>query len=188
MTKDTNKGLAFSKVIAWRVSFQNLGPVQCPVCTLSYFLSLNWPGLWSAWCIPLLCIRLSIGITHIQKEKVTSLPGKWKVSCNEIGSVILKTMGKIGSVKCEVPFEWFYVEKILKAKNDMKLHFCGLCKVFLHCFNKKNTGNLDGWKIAILQCWEHGGYFYSSDKYLKIQFWQAMVGILPLFLFYATVC
>lgn len=105
ITKGRNKGLAFSKVTAWGTSFQHLGPVQCPVCTLSYFLSLNWPECWSAWCISLLCIRLSVGITHIRMEKVTSLPAKWKVSCNEIGSVFLKTMSKIGSVKCEVLFE-----------------------------------------------------------------------------------
>lgn len=41
-------------------------------------------------------------------------------------------------------------------------------RFFYIVFNKKNTGNLNGWKTAILQCWEHGGYFYYSDKYLKI--------------------
>lgn len=45
-------------------------------------------------------------------------------------------------------------------KNNMKLHFCGLYKVFATLFLIKNTGNLDGRKTAIL--------YFSAENMVDI--------------------
>lgn len=73
-------------------------------------------------------------------------------------------------------------------KNNMKLHFCGLYKVFATLFLIKNTGNLDGRKTAILYFSAENmvDIFLPKANTLDSQFWQILVGTLPLFPFNVT--
>lgn len=68
------------------------------------------------------------------KGKVALLPSKRKVSCNEIGSVILKTMSKKGSAKCEVGFGLYYVKNILKTEMIWNCIFVASLSFFFFFF------------------------------------------------------